>query len=185
MGFILLIFCNISYTQQHLSQQTQNISLSTKDITLQQDEIEKTIEDIKREILQIDDTKKEKILKILKETKDNIRLLKDEEYIKEPQQALLELRKAILSYYLKTNKYPSVLEELVPEFIPYIPKIEINSESASSVKYIRTSRFDTDYAKAVDSSSQYIYFSDPKSIYWGFLIINSTHQLNGIPLWKY
>ncbi len=137
------------------------------------------------EISQIDTAKRENIVKILKDTKENISALKNKKIFQDPQKALYEIRKALISYYIKLNRYPSTLDELVPNFISSIPEIKIHSESNLSVKYIRTNAFDKDYTKAVDSSTEYIYFADPKSIYWGFLIINSTREVNGIPYYKY
>ncbi len=186
---LILLFSILSYSQQQtdITQSTSTILVSTNSqISLTQiEEINKIIDDIKIEISHIDTTQKENIIKILKDAKENLTALKNKRILQEPQKALLEIRKALISYYIKLNRYPSTLDELVPNFIPFIPEIKIHSDFNSSVKYIRTNAFDKDYTKAIDSSTEYLYFADQKSIYWGFLIINSTREVNGIPYYKY
>lgn len=144
-------------------------------------EIENLLDLIKQEVYQINLTTENitNIKIILNETKDKILILKENGNLDKKEEnfkkAILKLRKAILNFFIKTNKYPKQIEELIGNFIKFIPEINIHGEFNSRVKYV-SKEFDRDYTKAVDNTTEYIYFSDPQSKYWGFLIINSDKK---------
>lgn len=159
-----------------------------------------TLQQLKTEILSIHETIKlmietlsnereaQRYKKILNSTLQNLKEqdykeleTKEEDFTK----ALLKIRKALILFYIKTNRYPTDIYELIPNFIDSIPKIKINDEYSNSIKYVRTNTYDRDYTKAIDSTTTYLYFSDPKSSYWGFFIINSTNTYNNEPYYKY
>ena len=121
---------------------------------------------------------------ILNETLSRIRNLNSHKFDNFTD-ALLMVRRSLISFYLRTNRYPLDLKEIQPEFLPFIPYVKIHSEYGNSIKYIRTNSYDNDYTKAVDSTTEYLYFADPKSSYWGFFIINSTSQYKSQPYYKY
>lgn len=153
-----------------------NVSLNTSN------ELLKLVDDIKSQISgkEILDNDGKQIEDILTETKNKISyVLKDSSIEKKEtdySKALIKVRKALMGYFIKTNRYPKNIEELVPYFTDFIPDIDVHNEFNSRIKYIRTRDFDKNYSKAVDNSSEYIYFADPQSLYWGFFIINSNRR---------
>lgn len=122
------------------------------------------------------------LFKILQETNKRIIKLKENNINNffSPEESAIYLRKAILDYFFKTNKYPVNLNELIPEFIPYIPEINIHGEKNNRIKYIKSRKYDRNYRDAIDNKTEYIYFSDPDSRYWGLLILNKgdNHEDN-------
>jgi hypothetical protein len=94
------------------------------------------------------------------------------DYEEDIQKALIKLRKALIEYYFKFNLYPLYLDELVPRFISCIPEINIHGEKSKRVKYISNLSYDKNYNSAIDETTEYIYFSNPRSKYWGLLILN-------------
>ncbi|MCX7641190.1 MAG: hypothetical protein N2Z20_00970 [Elusimicrobiales bacterium] len=191
MVFLLNFLLVILFSQEQENFFTSlEISSYTKETTsLYNQNFDKIIEEIKLELYSITDDKiKKDAEKILQNTLDGLKILKKTPTnicVYNISQSLLNLRKALISFYIKTNKYPFDLNELVPNFLFFIPQINIHGECNSRIKYIRNTNYDKDYTKAIDSSTEYLYFSDPKSSYWGFLIINSTHTFNEIPYYKY
>lgn len=159
-----------------------------------------TLEHLKTELLSINEVIKAKIETlndekdaqrykiILNYTLENLNTQEQKE-LQETEEdftkALLKIRRALISFYIKTNRYPTDIKELIPNFINSIPKIKINDEYSNSIKHVRTNIYDKDYTKAIDSTTTYLYFSDPKSSYWGFFIINSTNTYNNDPYYKY
>jgi len=83
-----------------------------------------------------------------------------------------DIQKALIEYYFKFNLYPLYLDELVPRFISCIPEINIHGEKSKRVKYISNLSYDKNYNSAIDETTEYIYFSNPRSKYWGLLILN-------------
>ncbi len=90
----------------------------------------------------------------------------------------------ILNSFIKTNRYPKQLEELEDTFIDFIPQINIHGEFNSRIKYV-SKEFDRDYTKAVDNTTEYIYFSDPQSKYWGLFLINSNKKFEEKHYYEY
>ncbi|PIS46894.1 MAG: hypothetical protein COT17_06180 [Elusimicrobia bacterium CG08_land_8_20_14_0_20_51_18] len=90
------------------------------------------------------------------------------------REALDLVRKALSAYYVKNGRRPRSLEELIPAHLPYIPVINTVAGYGNGVKYIRNASFDKNYRAAVDGSSAYLYFSDPQSVHYGLVIINSS-----------
>ena len=90
--------------------------------------------------------------------------------------ALLKLRIAIQAYFYKNNRPPKDINELFPYYLKCKPEIKIKEGYRFSVKYIRTTAYDKNYKDAIDDSSEYIYFSDPQSIYFGLILINSKEK---------
>lgn len=186
MLLILIVASTLAITSQNLSS-PQEIDIQTnqtKDTTSQGsiDQIYKILDEIRFEIEKT--TPSIQLQAILIETLDKIKGLESERY-ENFTEALLNVRKALISFYLRTNRYPIDLKELIPEFLKAIPYVKIHSDYGNSIKYIRTTSYDKDYTKAVDSTTEYLYFADPKSSYWGFFIINSTSTYNSTPYYKY
>jgi hypothetical protein len=94
------------------------------------------------------------------------------DYEEDIQKALIKLRKALIEYYFKFNLYPLYLDELVPRFISCIPEINIHGEKSKRIKYVSNLSYDKNYNSAIDETTEYIYFSNPRSKYWGLLILN-------------
>ncbi len=92
------------------------------------------------------------------------------------KEALLYIRLALQSYLMKNYRHPKDLEEIFPLYLECRPKIDIGKGYEYSVEYIRTSAYDKDYKQAVNGSSAYLYFSDPQSIYFGLVLINSLEK---------
>lgn len=145
-------------------------------------ELLKLVDDIKNQIsgIEILDNDRKQIEDILTETKNKISYVLKSGSIEKREsdynKALIKMRKALMAYFIKTNRYPKNIEELVPYFTDFIPEIDVHNEFNSRIKYIRTREFDKNYLRAVDNSSEYIYFADPQSLYWGLFIINSNRR---------
>lgn len=161
-----------------ISSETERVSISSNT----SNELLKLVDDIKNQISgrEILDNDRKQIEDILTETQNKISYVLKESGVekKEPDynKALIKVRKALMDYFIKTNRYPKNIEELVPYFTDFIPEIDVHNEFNSRIKYIRTRDFDKNYLKAVDNSSEYLYFADPQSLYWGLLIINSNRM---------
>ncbi|GAB4032117.1 MAG: hypothetical protein Fur0012_10210 [Elusimicrobiota bacterium] len=102
------------------------------------------------------------------------------------KKSLLEMRLALQSYLHKNYRPPKDIEELFPLYISCKPKIKIKKDYEFSVEYVRTSDYDKNYTMAVTGNSSYLYFSDPQSIYFGLLLINSkSNSPDGTPYYLY
>jgi len=173
-----IFFVSFAYCEE-TSSDTININISTDDYRVK---IYQKIELLKNEIEPIDISSSNfrVIDAILDETTDKIKYFKDHSNLdkkeKDCEKALLKIRKALIKYFILTNRYPKNLEELVPYFTDYIPEINIHGNYDSRIKYISDRKFDKNYENAIDRSSEYIYFSDPQSVYWGFIILNSDRE---------
>lgn len=187
---VIFVFLYILILANETSTQTFTIQNTESSLNELRSELISITEIIKSKIEVLDNEKEAQNYKaILTETLEKINNIKTNQELNEKEdnftQALLKVRKALISFYIKTNRYPLDLNELIPNFIKSVPQIKINSNYSNSIKYIRTTSFDRDYTKAIDSTTTYIYFSDPKSSYWGFFIINSTDTFNDTPYYKY
>jgi hypothetical protein len=126
-------------------------------------------------IISSDSIKIQKAKEILEECRFKIETLLTEncnDYEEDSEKAILKLRKALIDYYFKFNLYPLYLDELVPRFISCIPEINIHGEKSKRIKYISNLSYDKNYNAAIDETTEYIYFSNPRSKYWGLLILN-------------
>jgi hypothetical protein len=161
-----------------ISSETERVSVSLNT----SNQLLKLVDDIKNQISgrEILDNDRKQIEDILTETQNKISYVLKESGVekKEPDynKALIKVRKALMDYFIKTNRYPKNIDEIVPYFTDFIPEIDVHNDFNSRIKYIRTRDFDKNYSKAVDNSSEYLYFADPQSLYWGLLIINSNRM---------
>ncbi|NLH39356.1 MAG: hypothetical protein GX445_04760 [Elusimicrobia bacterium] len=161
-----------------ISSETERVSVSLNT----SNQLLKLVDDIKNQISgrEILDNDRKQIEDILSETQNKISYVLKESGVEKKEtdynKALIKVRKALMDYFIKTNRYPKNIEELVPYFTDFIPEIDVHNEFNSRIKYIRTRDFDKNYSKAVDNSSEYLYFADPQSLYWGLFIINSNRM---------
>ncbi|NLI09695.1 MAG: hypothetical protein GX447_02915 [Elusimicrobia bacterium] len=131
---------------------------------------------ISSDSVNIDDKEKEPLKEIVKICE------KETDFKK----ALIELRLSIQEYLHKNYRPPKDLEELFPLYSQCKPKIKLGKDFSYSVYYVRTSEYDRNYKQAVNGSSAYIYFSDPQSIYFGLILLNSSEKSpEGIPYYLY
>ncbi len=102
------------------------------------------------------------------------------------KEAIIKLRIALQAYLQKNYRYPKSLQELFPFYIKCMPAIKITDDYLSSVRYIRTNSYDKDYKRAIDDKTAWLYFSDPQSIYFGLILINSNaYSQEGIQYFRY
>ncbi len=187
LTLFLYIFVSNFYSDEINSPNTTDyIRISSQSY----DSAYKIIDEIKSEIENtMEEGKISEIENILTFTKEKIKSVKTEQktYYKEDnfQKALLKLRKSLLIYFLKTNRYPNDINEMVPDFLDMIPQININGDYKAEIKYVRTNKHDKKYENAIDNTTEYVYFSDPQSIYWGLILINSDKEFNNHPFYKY
>lgn len=181
LSFLFFLFLNIN-SQENQIETIQTIHLK-ENIIPKTTDLYKILDDIKFEI-ENSTSNYLYIENILNEALNKIRNLNLDKFDNFTD-ALLLVRRALISFYIKTNKYPSDLRELQPDFLKSIPYIKIHSDYGNSIKYVRTNLYDKDYIKAIDSTTEYLYFADPKSSYWGFFIINSTNTFKDTPYYKY
>ncbi len=195
MYFRILFFLTLFHQTTKVFCEEIDISTITQSNQISQtiksnQEIEDLLNLIKEEIYYIENSTESitNIKIILNDARNKILTLKEKGKLNKKEEdfrkAILKIRKALLNSFIKTNRYPKQLEELEDTFIDFIPQINIHGEFNSRIKYV-SKEFDRDYTKAVDNTTEYIYFSDPQSKYWGLFLINSNKKFEEKHYYEY
>jgi len=176
-----LLMSSFSYSQENQINESKDITISSNTIS-QYYQLEQILENIKKSINENkpDENKEKEINLIINETSYKIyKILKNYEIMASTfnyKDSIIAIRQAIQSYFKKNNRNPKNIEELIPEYLITIPLINIHGEFNNRIKYIRNTHFDKNYISAIDDKTEYVYFADPQSIYWGLVLINSNKK---------
>lgn len=104
------------------------------------------------------------------------------------QEALAAGRGALQRYFADSEgKFPKSPEELSPRYLDAMPEIGLpGHERTRAAVLIDSTKYDKDLLKAVGDSGGWLYFTDPKSAYWGMLMLDCSHKdAGGTELYKY
>lgn len=184
---ILGIFASADEVKTQLNQKELPPSTSTQMTYSSHQELKDILKSFFSEIetIEISTSNIDEIKEILNESKEKINLLLNHNReCEDPLKALLKIRKSLLDYFLKTNTYPKNLEELLPHFLASIPQINVHNKCDARIKYVNDFK-GKNYERIIDNTTEYIYFSDNQSPYYGFLLINSDKEYNGSKMYKY
>lgn len=98
---------------------------------------------------------------------------------------LARLRRALQDFFAGTGgRWPSSLDELVPDYLTEIPVLDLPGHAPSSeVRTISGTLHDEDAAAAVSDTGGWLYFSDPDSDNWGLALIDCSHGHEGGGSW--
>ncbi len=90
---------------------------------------------------------------------------------------LARLRRALQDFFAdKGGRWPAALDELVPDYLPAIPALDLpGHEPSSSVKYAEGGPLGDDPAAAVSDSGGWLYFSGQASDNLGLVLIDCSH----------
>ncbi|HNT97393.1 MAG TPA: hypothetical protein PKK31_03890 [Elusimicrobiales bacterium] len=99
---------------------------------------------------------------------------------------LARLRRALQDFFAdKGGSWPASLDELVPDYLPAIPVLDLPGHGPSaSVTYARGRLHDGDPAAAVTDSGGWLYFSDPASVNRGLALIDCSHEYEAGAAWR-
>jgi hypothetical protein len=99
---------------------------------------------------------------------------------------LLNLRSSLITYYSDSEGgYPETLSALSPRYLSSIPGTELPWHAGNSEVTLAKGS-GSDMENAITDTGGWLYFSDPKSPYFGMLIINCSHKdETGLELFKY
>ena len=123
---------------------------------------------------------------LIKEAEDQEKELQDRTRIARAKEELAAARSALILYYGDSEgKYPSAPAELIPNYMPSVPELELPGHTKTSAVEL-TDTTGPDVGKAVTDSGGWLYFANPKSQNFGMLVLNCSHKDDkGIELYKY
>lgn len=104
------------------------------------------------------------------------------------REALAAGREALQHYFADSEgKFPKLTEELSPRYLDMMPELGLpGHERTRAVLLIDSAKHDKDLSKAVGDGGGWLYFTDPKSAYWGMLMLDCSHKdAAGMELYKY
>lgn len=114
------------------------------------------------------------------ELRSGLNAMRDRAAAKKAKRDLVRVRRALQDFFAdKGGRWPSALEELVPDYLPAIPVLDLPGHGPAAVRYVSGRLYDEDVASAVADTGGWLYFSDPASDNWGLTLIDCSHQYGG------
>lgn len=101
---------------------------------------------------------------------------------------LQNFRGALQVYYSELGgKYPASPRELLRDGSGAAPELLLpGHEKTSAITIIDSRKYDKDISKAVKNTGGWLYFAEPKSAYYGLLLLDSDHLSHeGVKFFEY
>ncbi|HBB67457.1 MAG: hypothetical protein A2X28_09375 [Elusimicrobia bacterium GWA2_56_46] len=97
---------------------------------------------------------------------------------------LLNVRTALITYYGNTEgNYPATPAELVPEYLPAMPELELPQHAKTAAIELSSGPVT---GERISDTGGWLYINDPKSAGFGMIVLNCSHKDDqGIELYKY
>ena len=121
---------------------------------------------------------------IMREIEEQEKELSDKARVAAAKTELLNVRMALITYYGNTEgSYPETPAELVPEYLPTMPELELPWHARTAAIELSSGPVT---GEGLSDTGGWLYINDPKSASFGMIVLNCSHKDDqGTELYKY